>query len=254
MNTDNDGAGVGSNRVIAGGNVKIIQHVNFSQMNDFLNKMTPAKIAENKKIEENNQSLFMAAQKGDIKMIRDLVDGKQADFFVRNKKFNDKTLLHFAASNGQVECVEYLIRSGINVNVKDDEGTSPLCNAAFYSNLRMVVCLVGNGADVFARRTCGWSVLQSAAFSGKLDCVQYLTEAGCNVNNTDRDGNAVIHSAAQNGHLHVVKYLVSKGANFYARRNDGWTIMDFVSFNTNNKKDLIKYFKKFGIRSSVKKY
>ncbi len=73
-----------------------------------------------------------------------------------NVKFSDrKTLLHFAAYGGDIDQVKYLVKKGINVNVKDKFGLTPLHEAAKGGNLVVVEYLVKKGADVKTRDKYG---------------------------------------------------------------------------------------------------
>ena len=65
--------------------------------------------------------------------------------------------------NGQLECCEFLINHGANVNEKDKDGSTPL---------------------------------HLAAWNGKLECCEFLINHGVNVNEKDSDGNTPLHLAA----------------------------------------------------------
>lgn len=48
---------------------------------------------------------------------RALLDAKDSD---------GETPLHYAALNGHLDCVKHLVRNGADVNLTDEEGSTPL--------------------------------------------------------------------------------------------------------------------------------
>jgi hypothetical protein len=66
-----------------------------------------------------------------------------------NAKDDDgSTALHIAASNKNIELVEFLIEHGADVNAKNDKGYTPLYSAIWNSEAHVIWLLVRNGADV----------------------------------------------------------------------------------------------------------
>ena len=57
------------------------------------------------------------------------------------------TPLHWAASNGSLSVVEYLVNQKANINAKDDDGKTPLRLASENKNKRIAEFLKKNGAE-----------------------------------------------------------------------------------------------------------
>lgn len=108
----------------------------------------------------------------------------------------NSTPLHMAAGNTSVECLQLLIKTGANVNAKNEMGCTPLhgaaeCNSSdrargWYSkSSRSRECLrilLEAGADVNAKSKCGWTPLHHASYYGTRECFQILFEAGADPN------------------------------------------------------------------------
>lgn len=72
-----------------------------------------------------------------------------------------------------VNRVRELIKAGCNVNVRVEEGCTPLIAAVLVGNLEIVKLLVESGADVGAMDQYG-SALYYAKYNGFQDIVEYL--------------------------------------------------------------------------------
>ena len=72
---------------------------------------------------------------------------------------NDRglTALHYAAGAGHKEIAEFLISKGADLNVRDNDGSSPLHNATDYKEI--VELLIAKGADVNAKNKGDSTVL-----------------------------------------------------------------------------------------------
>jgi len=62
----------------------------------------------------------------------------------------DKKLFD-AVSIGDIDTVKFLLASGVNVNVTDTDGCTPLHRAALNDNIDMVNFLLANGANPNAK-------------------------------------------------------------------------------------------------------
>ncbi len=83
---------------------------------------------------------------------------------VAYKNASNENLLHLACRNDNYAIAEVLIRKGVDVNQKTNEGDTPLHIAANVGRNNLDVCtlLVDNGADVNASNNKGKSILKVA--------------------------------------------------------------------------------------------
>lgn len=108
---------------------------------------------------------MMAAERGHEKSIAALLEcGIVPDY--RGK--NGITPLMAAVSKGNFECVTMLIKSGADVNAKDDLlGETPLIIAALHGHSDIAAFLLISGADPSITRNSGETALDIAK---ELDC------------------------------------------------------------------------------------
>ena len=93
----------------------------------------------------------------------------------------ERTLPGLAAPQERAEaCVAALIQAGASVNIKDNDGLTPLhCAGVFPGRPGVCQMLCAAGADVDARNAEGWTPLSYAISSS--DCIAVLLAAGARV-------------------------------------------------------------------------
>ncbi len=107
--------------------------------------------------------------------------------------------------------VDRLLKSGINVNVKDSRGATPLMYAAAVGSKAMMRRLIDAGADVNSKTTFDATALMWC--SNSIDRVRMLMEKNADVNARSKQGHTPLFLAASHaGNIDVVKLLLAKGA------------------------------------------
>ena len=64
-----------------------------------------------------------------------------------------------ATEKGNLEAVKQHLAAGVDVNVKNDSGVTPLHRAAYYGHKEIVVLLIAKGADVNVKNDVGYTPL-----------------------------------------------------------------------------------------------
>lgn len=187
--------------------------------------------------------IYQAAKKGDLATVTKLVEAKPELRDARNDM--GATALHFAANNGQLEVVRYLLEKGADANIVDKMGVTPLLVAITHRQAEIARALLEKGANVSIPGPQGLSLLHIAVMSGQpevlamilsrkpnvdvrdpagntplvtavlydvLPAVQALAGAGGDVNATNNRGNGPLDVAVREGYTPVEEYLRSKGA------------------------------------------
>ncbi|NWG28406.1 MAG: ankyrin repeat domain-containing protein [Ignavibacteriaceae bacterium] len=152
------------------------------------------------------------------------------------------------------DMVEFLIRNGADLNLKDSEGKTALLWASSNS-LENAKILVTNGAKVNEAANDGMTPFLQATLgvsSGKvpIEICELLRKKGANINaelkRKSASGWNALHYAAANGDAELVKYLIKHGANVNKATGEGSTPLFLAKLGEYD--EVIKILKKAGAK------
>lgn len=185
---------------------------------------------------DGNTALHWAAYRDDMQLGQLLITAK-ANVMAKTR-IGEMTPLHLAATNGNAEFVQVLLKAGANPNVANGNGTTPLMLAAAAGRVEAIKTLIDAGAEVNATdATNGQTAVMFAAAMNRAAAIKLLSERGANLklvtkvaevkpNNSDRQaraeertrnvatvgGNTALHFAARDGNLAAIEALLAAGA------------------------------------------
>lgn len=152
------------------------------------------------------------------------------------------------------DMVEFLIKNGAKLNLKDNEGKTALLWAASNSLLNAKI-LVANGANVNEAANDGMTPFLQATLgvsSGKvpIEMCELLRKNGAKVNAALTKKNAVgwtaLHYAAANGDTELVKYLIKHGVNVNKSTGEGSTPLFLAKLG--NYEEVVQVLNKAGAK------
>jgi ankyrin repeat protein len=108
--------------------------------------------------------------------------------------------------------VRALLSRRVDVNVRADDGSTPLLWAAHANDVAVAAALVGAGADANAANEFGMTPLSRACTNGSAEMVELLLKAGANPNTTIATGESPLMTCAAAGAAAAVKMLLARGA------------------------------------------
>ena len=149
-------------------------------------------------------SLHTASMKGDLEIVRGLLDGR-AD--VNERDTSCRTPLLCASMVGSAEVAKSLIKYGADVNFRERTGWAPLHIASYYGHLDFVHLLLGQGADVNAKNVGSWTALHFASNFGYFEIVKALLNGEANVHARNDEGRTPTEVASRAGSRDIVQLL-----------------------------------------------
>jgi len=139
------------------------------------------------------------------------------------------TLMHCAAYNGQIDIMEYLLSQGLEINIKDCYGNTPIYYATENSQLKAIKYLYEHGVDVRDQDERGNTLMHAAARKGKVHIIQWLLDKGVPVDSINLWEKTPVNSAAQKGRLKIIDYLGKKGANISDVRSYAEDLIEYAA-------------------------
>nr|XP_009291271.1 ankyrin-3 isoform X6 [Danio rerio] len=160
---------------------------------------------DQKKKSDSNASYLRAARAGNLEKVLDYLK-TGVDINICNQ--NGLNALHLASKEGHVEVVAELLKLGANVDAATKKGNTALHIASLAGQTEVVRELVTNGANVNAQSQNGFTPLYMAAQENHLDVVRFLLENNSSQSIATEDGFTPLAVALQQGHDQVVSLLL----------------------------------------------
>ncbi|KAF6734997.1 Ankyrin repeat family A protein 2 [Oryzias melastigma] len=114
------------------------------------------------------------------------------------------------------------------INLKDEEGFTPLMWAAAHGQIAVVEFLLQNGADPHLLAKGRESALSLACSKGYTDIVKMLIDCGVDVNEYDWNGGTPLLYAVHGNHVRCVEILLESGADPTMESDSGFNAMDMA--------------------------
>lgn len=136
-----------------------------------------------------------------------------------NMPQNDGTTpLHWAVYQVDQELVTTLLRNEANPNISNNFGATPLSEAVRVANVELVEALLIAGADPTLANADGQTPLMLAAWTGVAEVAELLIQHGADVNaEEDWTGQSALMWAASRNHPEMTELLVKNGADVSIR-------------------------------------
>lgn len=142
-------------------------------------------------------SLQTAVDQGRVAAVRELLEAGTSP----NERWpGGWTALHRAAYNGKREIALVLLDAGARMNLKDNQGFTPL----------------------------HWAVLESVGIPEAQDVAKLLVARGAHINARDRDGSTPLFWAMYTGNQKLAEFLLAHGANPTIRGKENLTPLQWA--------------------------
>jgi len=174
----------------------------------------------------------------------------------KDKKFID------AIRHGNMKRVVNMLKRGQDVNIKDDEGITPLHSSIISGYMGLMKLIVKYGADINMRtdNKDRYTPLETACLHENIDAVNYLLCMGCDrndnsihyamdsgnvlmlkkfieynvdLNRRDAQFNTVLHRSLSDNEIEIAKILIENGADVNAADRNGRTALFFAKMRGN---------------------
>ena len=164
-------------------------------------------------------SYAVSGAKSGLQLLNTLIDAG-ADIHTTNNE--GMTLMHLAASHFKIENMRILAERGLDINIKNAEGDTPLFLVArliFGFGYKSMTaqgfhCVLHDfldmGADIHARGRHGATLLHEAALAENPEYARFFLEQGLTASATDDKGRTALHYAATSESRTVYDWLLAR--------------------------------------------
>ncbi len=175
----------------------------------------------------------------------------------------------FASGQGQTDVLREAIYKGINVNATDSYGNTALCLAAYWGKLDTVRILLKSGANLEQKdEQNAWTPLIAAIRLGQFEIVKLLIESGANIHTIYKGKTSLVFAInyAVNKkifgtslfpetsfrHIEIIKFLIEKGVDVNIKDEFGMTA--FMIAKQNKKTEIIELIQKMSTKNKKISY
>jgi len=141
--------------------------------------------------------------------------------------------LSFYSAHGDLQMVRLLIEAGVDVNEKNNQGSTALIEASWAGEAEVALTLLNVNADVNMLSSSMLTALSAASNQKKESVSLLLLTHGANPNIVDQNGSSLLMHAAWQGNLTMLKELLARGANPNYKSPEGFTALKAAASNRN---------------------
>jgi ankyrin repeat protein len=122
---------------------------------------------------------------------------------------NGETFLHYSIKKNSTASAIFLIEYGIEVDIKDNDGCTPIYLAIAKSNRMVVQSLLTSRKVNLNQLHDNRTLLQDAILQGERHIVNMLLKTNINKNHTDSKGRNIIFDAISNGNERLIDTILN---------------------------------------------
>lgn len=132
------------------------------------------------------------------------------------------------------------------MNIRDNEGKTPLHTACTYGSFKCVQEFIKNGAEINDLKRGDWTCLMISVMKTNLAIMELLLDNGADIKVTNKDGWNVLHLIARVGDINLAilmrKYIIDNDLEllWYSKTHNGRMISHIAAINGHSK--MFEYF------------
>ena len=166
---------------------------------------------EIKEINEK-KTLIKAARNQNVILVQSILK-IGADVNVQDE--NGSTPLHIVSENGNAPIADLLLRFGAKVNIQNSKNETPIYFAVINRHFEVVEKLLANGADLNVEdEPLLHLAIDKYIGQPNLQIVKKLIDYGANIETQDQDGRSPLRLALVQKNDQIIKLLLMNGAEF----------------------------------------
>jgi ankyrin repeat protein/L-ascorbate metabolism protein UlaG (beta-lactamase superfamily) len=184
-----------------------------------------------------NQDLEKAFENGNpVKILQLFADNPQ---LLKTDMGDGMTPLHYGVYYGYIPVVDYALKNGIDLNIKDRRGLTPVWFSVSGIQPAMLRKLIALGADLSVKNPQGDNMLFRAASAGNAEIFRILLDKGFKIDEKNAWGATPVVYALRSNAVEIVRILVEKGIDLKAASESSFTLLHHAVLS--GKADAVHY-------------
>ncbi|KAK7965881.1 uncharacterized protein PG986_000158 [Apiospora aurea] len=168
-----------------------------------------------------------------------------------SKNFEGRSLLHQAASIGDIKALERLLKYKASIDIQCSKQDTPLMGAVAANQVAAARLLVENGASLEMRSKHNTTALNQAVDAGSLHIVHILCRNGANWRHRPSpDSMSAFLQSVNHGHLDCAIYLLALGADIEEQGPEGWRPLHYAAMR--GRVQVVQWLQSMGADKSAK--
>ena len=161
------------------------------------------------KFPEWNAFIEEASKKQNIPRLKEMVNDMWIYFKNESNNFNNNPL-HHAVEDSKIGFVQLLIKSGINLEMRNAIGWTPMHLASRSGTIEMVKLVIMHNQtfDPSSRTAKGTSIFQCAVQHSDLQVTKLIFDTFKLEDSRDKDGWTILHCAVKFGSKEAIEFLI----------------------------------------------
>ncbi len=190
---------------------------------------------------DGNGVFNYAAKGGNISFLQQLIDKGYA-YKTATKNGGNAFIMASQGRRGHTNALEvykFLERIGLNPNVEDKAGKTPLHNIAYRNSDQATLnYFIKKGVDVNSQDKDGNTPFMNAARSNSLDIIKLMHPYVKDINAKNKDGLSALSKAFNRNSVEVVAFLLNQNADITVKDKHGNNLSYYLlnSFSSKNPK------------------
>jgi ankyrin repeat protein len=189
---------------------------------------------------DDSSALSKAATVGQTLVVRELLDQPGIDIDWRDPGSQGRTALHCACKNGHLEVVKLLVEHGASIAATDNNGLTPLLEAAGAMSLDVVCFMEGMGSDINVIAADGRTVLHISAAGNSVSNLEYFIQSPRlthSLSTRSKNGSTVLLCAVKAGSLEVTRFILQRSSrsDILSKTDDGHNCLHYAVISGKSK-------------------